>query len=67
MKVCFDEEANQDIGVSFDEFAVFGWIDAIQNETCRPGGGPVDDEDNRRLEESRLQRAFFTLYGKSTV
>ena len=64
LKVCFDEEGSQDILVSFDEFAVFAWIDGMQNETCRPGGGPIDNDDNRRADENRIQRAFFTSYGK---
>ena len=65
LKVCFDEEGNQDIPVAFDEFAVFGWMDGMKNVTCRPGGGPVDDNDNRRADENRIQRAFFTSYGKN--
>ena len=64
LKVCFDQEGNQDIPVAFDEFAVFGWMDGMQNETCRPGGGLVDDKDNRRADENRNQRAFFISYGK---
>ena len=64
LKVCFDKDANQDIMISYDEFAVFGWIDGMQHQTCRPGGGPIDDEDNRRPDENRTQRAFFTSYGK---
>ena len=64
LKVCFDQAGNQDIPVAFDEFAVFGWMDGMQNETCRPGGGPIDDEDDRREDECRIKRAFFTSYGK---
>ena len=31
LKVCFDEEGNQEIPVSFDEFAVSSWIDGMQH------------------------------------
>ena len=36
----------------------------MQNETCRPGGGPVDLNVQRRHDESRIQRTFFSSYGK---
>ena len=54
LKVCFDKDANQDIMISYDEFAVFGWIDGMQHQTCRPEGGPIDDEDNRRPDENQV-------------
>lgn len=64
--VCFDDDGNKidGINVPFDEFGVFGWIDCNQNETCRPGGGPINDNDDRRPEENQIQRAFFSSYGK---
>ena len=64
LKVCFDEKKHQDIHVAFDEFLVFLWIDDMQHEMSRPGGGPIDEEDNRRDNENQIQRAFFTRYGK---
>ena len=64
LKVCFDEDKCMDINVVFTIFAVFSWIDAMQHEMCRPGGGPIDSEDNRRRDENQIQRAFFTSYGK---
>jgi hypothetical protein len=64
LKVCFDEEKCMDINVLFAIFAVFSWIDAMQHQMSRPGGGPIDAEDNRRHDENQIQRAFFTSYGK---
>ena len=63
-KVCFDEEGTQDIHVPLENFRIFGMIDAMQNPTCSPGSGPIDDEGNRNPDRFYIQRAFFTSYGK---
>ena len=44
--------------ITLDSFRVFGWIDCIQNITCRPGGGPVNEDGDRRDGEDEIQRAF---------
>ena len=31
---------------------------------CQPGSGPVNDVDDRHENRWRIQRAFFTEYGK---
>ena len=64
LKVCFTENGCQDIRVPFNRFRPFGWIDAMQHTMCRPGGGPQNEADDRREDENRIQRAFFTSYGK---
>ena len=64
LKVCFDENGRKDVFVDLNRFRTYGWIDAMQHSMCRPGGGPTNVDDDRRDDENRIQRAFFTSYGK---
>ena len=45
-------------------FRTFGFLDCMQLEICKPGSGPINSNDERNPEMWRLQRAFFTAYGK---
>ena len=45
-------------------FRTFGFVDCMQLAMCQPGSGPSNQADDRNIDRWRIQRAFFTKYGK---
>ena len=45
-------------------FRTFGFIDCMQLAMCQPGSGPLNESDDRHEDRWRIQRAFFTSYGR---
>ena len=65
-RIAYDENGDRDpaIAIEKENFRVFGFADGMQHETCCPGSGPIDYDDNRRMNFREIQRAFYTRYGK---
>ena len=50
--------------LNLTSFRPFGYLDCMQLAMCQPGSGPVNEDDDCNENCWRIQRAFFTKYGK---
>ena len=63
-KVAFDDSGDRILNIELNNFRVYGFIDCIGHKTCTPGGGPINDDNDRRPNCYEQQRAFYTRYEK---
>ena len=50
--------------LNLSNFRTVGFLDCMQLAMCQPSSGPVNEVDDRNQDRWRIQRAFFTNYGK---